>query len=418
MTRILHLDPLSGASGDMFLGLLLDLGVEAALFEELPERLGLSEVEVRCGRLARGAVDCGRVEVLVHGAHESPAGPRDAADPPRADPGHGRTMDEMMGALERANLSPRAGSLARRAVEALFVAESEVHGRDVDEIHLHEAGGDDALVDIAGTCAGIDHLGVTRVSCSVPIPLGGGTVDAAHGVLPVPAPAVALLLRGIQVRGGPTSRELVTPTGAALLVAVVDEFGPAPGMKLLAAGHGAGTYEEPGRANALRGLLGVASGEPVERTVSVLECTVDDMLPQDIPVLIERLLGEGARDACVEPVVMKKGRIGQRITVLCDPEHERATAERVLRESSSLGVRIRRERRLEWDRETVVVETPWGPVRVKRALDGDGRLVREQPEFEDCREAATRAGLTVEEVRAGVRRQLDGRDEPPGPVDS
>jgi uncharacterized protein (DUF111 family) len=214
---------------------------------------------------------------------------------------------------------------------------------------------------------------------------------------------VALLLRGVPVIGGPLERELVTPTGAALLRAIVDEFGPMPSLSVEAAGFGAGTFDAPGHANVLRGLIGKPATGRADRTLTVLECTLDDMVAQDLPPLTERLLELGARDAFMEQVMMKKGRPGVRLTAICDPGLEREVTRVLLEESTTLGVRRRTETRSELARETVSVDTPWGAVRVKRALDERGRVVRSMPEFEDCREAAQRSGVAIDRVRRAAR---------------
>nr|MBP7149026.1 nickel pincer cofactor biosynthesis protein LarC [Acidobacteriota bacterium] len=406
MTRWLHLEPFSGAAGDMFLGLLVDLGLDPQVLARLPARLGLDGVEVRAQAEDRGPLAATHVRVIVRGHEEPPAAPvapgSDAPAPADA-PGHGeheRNRSEMLAVLDRAALPGPAAAHARRAVELLFEAEARVHRRPPDELHLHEAGADDALVDIAGTCLGLHELGIAGVSCAVPLPVGGGTIRSAHGVLPVPAPAVVELLRDIPVAGGPVARELITPTGAALLRAVVDEFRALPPMRVERAGHGAGTRRDPALPNVLRGLVGVAAdSSPLERAVAVIETQLDDLVPQDVPVLIERLLEAGARDAFVANVLMKKGRPGLLLAVVCDRERARGLAELLLHETPTLGVRVRHESRLEWARDTVSVDTPWGPVRIKRALDREGRVVRGWPEFEDCRRAAGAAGVSVDEVR-------------------
>lgn len=451
MSRHLHLDLHAGIAGDMLLGLLVDLGLPPAVLEGLPARLGLDGVTVSCGHVERGSLRCGRVHVDVRGWHEPAARvvgehghgvpytePADAHEHPRHahdhdhphghdheddhghphghdhdhEHGHGATRGfvDVQRVLAHADLPERARTLAERAFARLFAAEAKVHGRTLDEVHLHEAGADDALIDVVGTALGLVELGVTTVSCAVPLPVGGGSIHCAHGILPVPGPAVAALLEGLPVVGGPVARELITPTGAALLRAIVDEFRALPEMTIVRAGHGAGTYDREPLPSTVRGVLGErAAGPagPAERELAVLETALDDVLPQDVPVLVERMLAAGARDALVVPVQMKKGRPGFLLLVVADPGTERGLAALLLRESPTLGVRIRRETRLEWNRDVVQVDTPWGPVGVKRALDGAGRPLRGQPEFEDCRRAADAAGVTVDEVRRRARAEHD-----------
>lgn len=430
MARVLHIDPLAGASGDMLLAMLVDLGLDPALLAALPARLGLDGVTVSCTRTMRGAIDAARVVVTVRGelegersgdphrhaehgrehahghshdhhhehdhAHEVPHGHHDAHGPLR-------TLADVRSVLRAADLPQRARDLAMMTFERLFAAEARVHGRAIEEVHLHEAGADDALVDIVGVCLGLVELEIDEVTCSAPVPLGGGVVRSAHGVLPVPAPAVAELLLGVPVTGSPVARELVTPTGAALLAAIVTRFAPLPSLTLRATGFGAGSKDDPHLPNVVRGVLGEQEGGPREREVAVLETSIDDMLPQDVPVVIDRLLGAGARDALVIPAQMKKGRPAFRFEVVCDPADADRLARLLLHETPTLGVRVRTARRLEWDRDLVAVDTPWGPVRVKRAMDSVGRTVRSQPEFDDCRDVAERAGHSVDAVRQAAR---------------
>lgn len=449
MNRLLHLDPFSGAAGDMFLGLLVDLGLAPQCLAELPEKMGLLGVRVHAEKTRRGPFEATHVHVVVRGqeeqpggmSHEPPSPPRhghphphdhgsghahehpgasDSRPPGRADQDHrhGRGLAAMLAAMERASLPPRAASRAADAVRRLFAAEARVHGLELDQVHLHEAGADDALIDIAGTCLGLDLLQIDEVSCSAPLPLGGGTVHCAHGWIPLPAPAVVELLAGVPVQGGPVNREMITPTGAALLRAVVSRFGPLPAMAILGTGFGAGTRQDPELANALRGIQGILESEgPRQREVEVLECAMDDILPQDLPVLIDRLLAAGARDAMVAQVLMKKGRPGFWLTVLCDPELASGLARLLLQESPTLGVRRRRDTRLEWDRDLVTTQTPWGPVRIKRALSRAGRVVRGRPEFEDCRAAAEAAKIPVDEVRRSAQAAFDGPGPQPPPAE-
>lgn len=428
MSRHLHLDLVGGVAGDMLLGLWIELGVPAESLQALSARLGLSEIEVTAERVSRSSLAATHVTVRVRGQVEGPADdghcdhehepPHESGHEhsdrdvpahvhPHTDDDHGRNLDEMFARLDHASLAPRATAFARRAITLLFEAEAAAHGLAIEQVHLHEAGADDALIDILGTALALDELQIGSVSCSVPLPIGGGRVECAHGSMPVPVPAVAELLRGVAVIGGPVARETITPTGAALLRAMVDRFGPAPAMIIDRVGNGAGGRNPTHLPNVVRGLLGRAGAGPLQRTVSVLETALDDILPQDVPVLIESLLARGARDAMVTPVSMKKGRPGLLLTVIADSTEARALAEFVLDHSPALGVRLREETRLEWDRDFVSVATPWGAVRVKRALDSAGGVRRGQPEFDDCAKAAKQAGVSPDEVRRRAQQAFD-----------
>jgi uncharacterized protein (TIGR00299 family) protein len=311
----------------------------------------------------------------------------------------------------------RGGALAERVLERslaifrrLIEAEAAVHGRAPGEVHLHEAGAVDAIVDIVGACAGLEHLRVDEVVVSR-LTTGFGEVRCAHGTYPVPAPATAELIRGVPVRGGDVEAERLTPTGAAVLTVLADRWGALPPMRPLAVGHGAGERDLEGVPNLLRMILGEADPSAahaavsvgpdlaaIEGEVAVLECTVDDATPQALAFAAGRLLAAGALDVATSPVTMKKGRPGHRLTVLARPEDLDRTARQVLRDTTTLGVRFRIERRFALERELRRVETAFGPVGVKVAWLGD-RVLRVQPEYEDCAALAERHGTTLERVR-------------------
>ncbi|HHN74230.1 MAG TPA: nickel pincer cofactor biosynthesis protein LarC [Acidobacteria bacterium] len=411
MSRHLHIDPLGGVAGDMWLGLLIDLGLEIEELEALVDRLELEEVSLRVEAVRRGAFAATKVHVVVGGWEEPPG--EHSAPPPVSGP-H-RHLREMLALVERAALGERATERARRTLEALYRAEARVHGMPLEEVHLHEAGADDALVDILGTCLGLDRLDIATVTCTTPLRVGGGRIRCAHGLLPVPVPAVTVLLEGVEIEGGPIDKELITPTGAALLRAVVDDFGPLPGLRIEASGHGAGGRDDPGLANVLRGVLGTAcdGSAPRHRRVGVVTTALDDISPQDLPPLTETLRAAGALDVWTQPLAMKKGRPGFLLTVITPAGEGRRLAEVLLRASPSLGVRVREEERLEWARDTIPVETPWGTVRIKRAIDGAGHVLRGVPEFEDCLAAARAASVSVDRVRRAAHRAFEDR----GPAD-
>jgi len=299
--------------------------------------------------------------------------------------------------LDRADLPEGVRERAKQVFTRLAEAEAEVHGSTVQKVHFHEVGAVDAIVDIAGSLLGLDALGVGRVSASE-LPLGGGSVDSQHGRIPVPAPATALLLRGVPVRGGPVAAELVTPTGAALLRTLVGEWGDPPAFRLDAVGTGAGTREFPDHPNILRLLIGERGPAAApDRTVAVLETALDDENPQVVAATIPRLLAAGALDAMVAPVTMKKGRAGHWLVVVCETTDARRLAAMLLEGTSTLGVRIREERRIELPRRQLEVDTRFGAVILKVATLPDGRE-RAQPEFESVAAAAERSGATLREV--------------------
>jgi pyridinium-3,5-bisthiocarboxylic acid mononucleotide nickel chelatase len=382
--RIAWFDGFSGISGDMTLGALVSAGWPAGELQALPGRLGLEGVRVGVKDVRRGPLAALQVEVIV-----------EAARPPHR---HLRQVEEV---LVRAALPAAVRDRSLAVFRRLAGAEAEVHGTSVEQVHFHEVGAVDALVDVAGAMLGLDHLGVGRVYASPPR-LGRGSVRSEHGLIPVPAPATALLLRGAPVEIGEIESELTTPTGAALLATLVEDWGPPPAFRLECVGTGAGSRELAGQPNVLRVLVGEAQepagpGSLRRRRVAVLETALDDENPQYVGALLPRLLAAGALDAMVVPSTMKKGRPGMWLVVIAEPESADALARLLLAETTSLGVRVRHEERVELERRAEPVETPFGRILLKVASlpDGGERAV---PEFESVREAAGRAGRPLREV--------------------
>jgi uncharacterized protein (TIGR00299 family) protein len=382
--RIAWFDCFSGISGDMTLGALVSAGWPAAEAQSLPRRLGLEGVRVEVRDVRRGPLAAVQVEVVV-----------EAAPQPH------RHLRDVEAVLARADLPAAARERALEAFRRLARAEAEVHGTSVEQVHFHEVGAADALVDVAGAMLGLESLGVARVLSSPPR-LGRGSVRSAHGLIPVPAPATTLLLRGLPVEIGEVEDELTTPTGAALLATLVADWGPPPPFRLERVGTGAGSRELAGQPNVLRVLVGEAT-EPAgadalrHRRVAVLETALDDENPQHVGALLPRLLAAGALDAMVVPSLMKKGRPGMWLVVVAEPEQAEPLARLLLAETTSLGVRVRHDERMELERRAEEVETAFGRVRLKVAsLPGGGE--RAMPEFESVREAAERAGRPLREV--------------------
>jgi hypothetical protein len=382
--RIAWFDCFSGISGDMTLGALVSAGWPAEEARSLPRRLGLEGVRVEVRDVRRGPLAAVQVEVVVETTQQ----------PHR----HLRHVEEV---LARADLPAAARERALEAFRRLARAEAEVHGTSVEQVHFHEVGAADALVDVAGAMLGLESLGVARVMASPPR-LGRGSVRSEHGLIPVPAPATALLLRGLPVEIGEVESELTTPTGAALLATLVTDWGPPPAFRLDRVGTGAGSRELAGQPNVLRVLLGEAhepavAGALRHRRVAVLETALDDENPQHLGALLPRLLAAGALDAMVVPSLMKKGRPGMWLVVVAEPEQAEPLARLLLAETTSLGVRVRHDERVELERRSEEVETPFGRIRLKVAsLPGGGE--RAMPEFESVREAAERAGRPLREV--------------------
>jgi uncharacterized protein (TIGR00299 family) protein len=385
-----HFDCISGVAGDMTLAALVSAGWPAAELERLPARLRLEGVRVLVRDVRRGPFAARHVSVEY----------------PEKQP-H-RHLHHVDAILEQADLPASVRDRAKQVFLKLAEAEAEVHGTTVQKVHFHEVGAVDAIVDVAGALLGLEALGVRSVSASA-LPLGRGSVDSQHGRIPVPAPATALLLRGVPVRGGPVEAELVTPTGAALLTTLAGSWGDPPAFRLAAVGTGAGTREFPDHPNILRILLGDLSQEPVnasERRVAVLETAIDDENPQFLAAAVTDLLAQGALDAMVAPVTMKKGRSGMWLVVICEPADATRLAGAVLALTTSLGVRVREERRIELPRKVLEVSTEFGPIQVKLAIL-PGENTRAVPEFESVLLAAHRSGASVHAVSAAAMRAFE-----------
>jgi uncharacterized protein (TIGR00299 family) protein len=412
--RLAYLDAHAGISGDMLLGAFLQAGVPVEVLRgalaamDLGASLDISEVD-RSGIHAIKAdilVD-GHVAETVPARHHAEAhahangshqhGDDETASHPAAKHSHaheGRSLRVIRELIGHADLGDGAKKRAIRAFELLAEAEAKIHHVPVETIHFHEVGAVDAIADIVLASVAAEFLRIDAWHCS-PLNVGGGTVECAHGRFPVPAPATAELLRGAPTYSSGLELELVTPTGAALLRALDCQFGPAPALKVSAIGYGAGTRNPAGFANVLRLSLGEA-GAGTE-TIWVLEVAVDDLNPQIIGYVAERALAIGALDVMCAPVAMKKNRPGTLITVLSDRAHRRALEDLLLRETSTLGLRMREEQRVVLDRRHVEVLTPWGPVRIKVGAR-DGIELNAAPEFEDCRKIAEARNVPLKQV--------------------
>jgi uncharacterized protein (TIGR00299 family) protein len=372
------LDPFSGISGDMTLGALVGVGLEPDWLRALPLRLGLDNVGVRVGPVVRGEIACTKVDFDI---------------PPQP---HGRHLKHIREIVHRAEAPERVKELADQAFTAIAEVEAEVHGTTVDRVHLHEVGAVDAILDIVGAIWGMSELGVSRVYCGV-IALGDGSVQTAHGVLPVPAPATLRLLEGHAVRPGPEGAgELVTPTGAAL-VRVLSE-GPPPAHVPLRSGYGAGTKEFKNRPNALRLVLAETLDSNVEvEPLEWLATDLDDMSAEHVANASERLREAGALDVTMTAVQMKKGRMGVRLEVLARPAHARQLEEIIFATTTTLGIRRTSIERRALRREQRTVDVLGHAVRVKVAtLPGGGQ--RGKPEYEDVQVVSRATGRSLGDV--------------------
>lgn len=381
----LHVDGAAGLSGDMALGALLDLGVPERELVGGLERLGVSGWRLRVQRKTFRGLVATRATVEVDPSAEDGRRPH-------------RGLRQIEDLIEGSGLPARVRERSLAVFRRLCEAEGRVHGVPAAEAHLHEVGAVDALVDVCGACLGLEWLGVDTISCSPP-DLGGGTVTCAHGVLPVPAPAVLHLLAGRPVTTSGLEVELTTPTGAALLAALAERWGTLPSMVPERTGFGAGQRELPDRANVVRFTLGHLdpAGGPDAADAVVVEADMDDADPQVLASFAERALELGALDVCQVPVLMKKGRGGTRLSILCTADERPALVDALFAETTTIGCRWMPVRRAACTRETVTVETAHGPVSVKLAR-WQGRIVNWKPEHDDCVDAARRHGVPVKVV--------------------
>jgi uncharacterized protein (TIGR00299 family) protein len=385
---VLFVDASAGASGDMILGALVDLGVPLARIRRALEGLPVGGWTLRGRRVVRCAVAGRKVDVRVKG-HQ----------PHR---GWAALQKVVAGGKLEPEVRERSLAIFRRLIEA----EARAHGLPADKVHLHEAGGTDAIIDVVGACVGLSHLAPGRIVVS-PMTTGFGTVRCAHGDYPVPGPATLELVHGCPVRAGNIEAERLTPTGAAILTQIADEWGRLPAMLPKAVGYGAGDRDLGDAPNLLRMVLGEADAATARPSgqVVVLECTLDDSTPQALAFAAERLLEAGALDVVTGPVTMKKSRPGHHLTVLARPEQWEELARRIFEETSTIGLRFRAESRLELERSARTVETEFGPLSVKLAFLGD-RVVQAWPEYDQCAAAARRHAVSLTRVQQEALRKL------------
>jgi uncharacterized protein (TIGR00299 family) protein len=424
--RIAYLDCFAGISGDMLLGALVDAGVPLAVLADATSALDLN-ASLRVETVDRSGISCTKVHVLegdelaenVYSQHPKTqhlhklghAHTREPFEEESAQAAvHGRSLTDIRALIQAASLAPAVQQTALRAFELLGHAEARIHNVPVDDIHFHEVGAVDAIVDIVAASAGIHHLDIAAWHCS-PLNVGGGMVRCAHGVFPVPAPATADLLRGVPTYSAHIQKELVTPTGAALIRALNPGFGPQPAMSVEAIGYGAGTRNPPDFPNVLRLSIG-ESAEDTRDTVTVLETALDDLSPQVLAHVAEIALARGALDVMLTPVVMKKGRPGTLLTLLCKPEDTAAFESLLLAETSTLGIRIRQDRRMTLERRHETVATPYGDIRIKIGAR-DGNDLNAAPEFEDCRSAALAHNVALKLVQQSALANYVNRSQKP-----
>lgn len=384
--RVAHFDCFSGISGDMVLGAVIDAGVPADAIRaaldslSLPLKLEVEKVK-RCGFAATKAT----VEA--------------------ADQEDYRFLPDVEAILAKGALTPKQRELAATIFRKVALAESTVHGMPLEKVHFHEVGALDSIADIVGAAVGLDLLGAEKFT-STPVPTGSGTVKCAHGLMPVPTPGTAELLKGVPLAPSTIKTELTTPTGAAILTTVVTEYTATPAMTIERIGHGSGTKDFLEQPNILRLMLGTANpdhkvgGET--DTVAVLETNLDDLSPEVVGFAIERLFAAGALDVFAVPIQMKKNRPGVLLSAICESAKAPELEAILFRETGTFGVRRTTATRAKLQREAVEVQTPWGPVKAKRGWRAGLEVLT--PEFEDCARVAREHNVPLRDVYAAVKR--------------
>ena len=382
MSRLLFIDPVGGVAGDMVAGALVDLGADIADVQSALVDLGIPEIAVGADTVHRGPFAATHFTVTT-----------EPEDHPH------RTWSEIKNLIAGSPLRQGAKRRAEAVFGAIAQAEATVHGIALDEVHFHEVGAWDSIADIVAVAVALDNLGIDRI-ISRPPPLSSGTVQTAHGQMPLPAPATLKILEGWPVRAGRPGRESTTPTGAGILAALA-EPGDMPGMRIVGTGIGAGTRDPADTPNVTRVVMGEPIHDSTGQSVCVLEAQMDDLTGEHLPPLIDALLRAGALDAYATPVLMKKGRSGLLVTALATPEHREAVTDALLRHGSTFGVRASSATRTILDRWHDTIETPFGTIRVKIGAS-QGEILHASPEYEDVHAAALAAGQPAPVVHAAA----------------
>ena len=377
-----YFDCFSGISGDMTLGALLDLGVDFKYMEQEIGKLGLTNYKLSSKNVVNRGISATQMNIEIESSE--PKGHKHV---------HYTSIKKR---IEDSNLDDRPKKLALEIFHRIAVAEGGVHGISTDKISFHEIGATDSIIDIVGASVGITQLGVDRIVSS-PVDTGGGTVEIVHGTYPIPGPATVLLLKDFPAYASGIQQELTTPTGAAIISTVADQVGSLPLMKIQKVGYGAGTRDLGRRPNVLRVILGEEVSTLREETLMIVETNIDDMNPEFYQPLMERLLRGGVLDVYLTPVLMKKNRPGQLISVLTSKTNESVVLDILFRETTTFGVRSYEVNRRCLDREIKSVNTRYGDVRVKIGTL-DGQKLKATPEYEDCRKLAEETGQPIYEI--------------------
>ncbi len=384
--KIGYFDCFAGAAGDMIAAAMLDAGLDFEFLKGRLATLGIKEFEIRATETKRAGLHAMSFVPVIPDEH------------------HHRNLEDITKIIKNSGISDKAKQTAIAIFERLAKAEAAVHGKDPKDIHFHEVGALDSIADIVSAAVGFDAMGIEKVYCS-PLAVGGGWIKMAHGELPVPAPATLELLKGVPTVTGPIDKELLTPTGAAILTTVAESFGPMPQMKIEATGYGAGTLDCGQFPNVVRLILGQATegAEATADSVCLLETNIDDVSPEVVASAMDKLLGEGALDAWTEPITMKRNRPAVKLSALCNTGDIGKIEQTIFNAGLTFGIRRQLMQRSKLAREFVIVATRFGDIKIKVGKWA-GKVVNAKPEFADCARAAEKHGVSVKEVLESAMR--------------
>ena len=390
--KIAYFDCFAGAGGDMIVAAMLDAGVDAEFLKSQLATLGLKNLDIKLTETKRAGLKALRFVPVVAEQHQH------------------RNLQQITKIISQSNISKQAKKTAITIFERIAQSEGAVHGENADDIHFHEVGALDSIVDIVSASIGLEALGVEKVYCSA-LSVGGGIVKCADHLMPVPAPATAELLKGVPIVGGPAQAELLTPTAAAILTTVADQFCPLPSMKIETIGYGAGSLESEEFPNVLRLILGETAGETQANADSVclLETNIDDVSGELVGSVTEELSASGALDVFTTPICMKQGRPAEQISIICKVEDVQRLEQVLFEQGLTFGIRRQILQRSKLARDFVTVQTKFGEIRIKTGTLG-GKIVNAKPEFSDCRLAAEKHNVPVKTVldtaMAAYKKQL------------
>jgi hypothetical protein len=376
--KIAYFDCFSGASGDMILGSMIDAGLSPHLLRKELRKLQIPTVRLKVKKVLKGGISA--TQVIVEGRDETRS--------------H-RNLKELLRIVERSDLEPEVKKKSKEIFQRIASVEAKIHRKPIDRIHFHEIGGLDSIVDIVGSVWGLQQMGTDEIHVSK-VNVGAGFVKCEHGVLPVPAPATLSLMKGKPIYSSGVEKELLTPTGAAILTSLGSEFGPMPLMRVEKIGYGAGRDDLP-HPNLLRLIIGTSTATSGKERVVVIETNIDDMNPQFYDYIMEKLLTMGVLDVFFTPIMMKKNRPATLLTVICPSERMLSIIDFLLRETTTLGLRWHEEERALADREILTLKTKYGEIHFKLAR-WEGKAISLSPEYEDCKRLALKKGVPLKEI--------------------